>query len=125
MPKLAAFPKAFMQQLCKDGTMTVSEWIALASELDVQGLEWYAGFLEMEDESNWARFREEVETRGKEIPMVCCSPDFTHPEAAFREIEIEKQFSQKNQLLLSCVLDSLLHHPTCFELPNHQNLSII
>ena len=23
--------------------------------------------------------------------MVCCSPDFTHPEAAFREIEIEKQ----------------------------------
>ena len=40
MPKLAAFPKAFMQALCKDGTMSVSEWIALASELDVEGLEW-------------------------------------------------------------------------------------
>lgn len=91
MPKLAAFPKAFMQALCKEGTMTVSEWIALASKLDVQGLEWYAGFLEMADERNWLRFRKEVEDTGKEIPMMCCSPDFTHPEAAFREREIAKQ----------------------------------
>jgi sugar phosphate isomerase/epimerase len=91
MPKLAAFPKAFMQALCKDATMTVSEWIALAADLDVQGLEWYAGFLEMEDESNWTRFRREVEDTGKVIPMMCCSPDFTHPDAKFRENEIAKQ----------------------------------
>ena len=42
MPKLAVFPKAFMQALCKDGSMTVSQWITLAGTLDVQGLEWYA-----------------------------------------------------------------------------------
>ena len=63
MPKLAAFPKAFMQALCKDGTMTVSEWIQLASKLEIDGLEWYAGFLEMADEGNWPRFRKEVGTR--------------------------------------------------------------
>ncbi|WP_417735173.1 sugar phosphate isomerase/epimerase family protein [Rosistilla oblonga] len=91
MPKLAAFPKAFMQALCKDGTMTVSQWIDLASKLDVQGLEWYAGFLEMADQSNWARFRSEVEGHGMVIPMMCCSPDFTHPDAAFRDAEIGKQ----------------------------------
>ncbi len=91
MPKLAAFPKAFMTALCKEGTMTVSEWIQLASKLDVQGLEWYAGFLEMADETNWPRFRREVEDAGKVIPMMCCSPDFTHPDAAFREQEIAKQ----------------------------------
>jgi sugar phosphate isomerase/epimerase len=91
MPKLAAFPKAFMQALCKDGTMKVSEWINLAVKLDIDGLEWYAGFLEMADESNWKRFRSEVEANGKSIPMMCCSPDFTHPDAAFREKEIEKQ----------------------------------
>tara|TARA_R110002073_G_scaffold2230_2_gene15369 strand:+ start:170 stop:1072 length:903 start_codon:yes stop_codon:yes gene_type:complete len=90
-PKLAAFPKAFMQALCKDGTMSVSEWIELASKLDIQGLEWYAGFLEMADESNWSRFRKQVEDHGKVIPMMCCSPDFTHPDAAFREQEIAKQ----------------------------------
>lgn len=91
MPKLAAFPKAYMQALCKDGSMTVSQWIALASTLEVQGIEWYAGFLEMADERNWARFRAEVEDCGKIIPMMCCSPDFTHPDAAFRLAEIAKQ----------------------------------
>jgi sugar phosphate isomerase/epimerase len=91
MPKLAAFPKAFMQALCKEGTMTVSEWIQLAAKLDIDGLEWYAGFLEMADEKNWPRFRAEVEDAGMLIPMMCCSPDFTHPEAGFRENEINKQ----------------------------------
>ncbi len=91
MPKLAAFPKAFMQALCKDGTMKVSEWIQLASALDIDGLEWYAGFLEMEKESNWPLFRRQVEDLGKVIPMMCCSPDFTHPDAAFRSKEISKQ----------------------------------
>ncbi|MCX8238643.1 MAG: sugar phosphate isomerase/epimerase [Akkermansiaceae bacterium] len=91
MPRLAAFPKAFMQALCKDGSMTVSEWIHLAADLDIEGLEWYAGFLEMENQSNWSRFRKEVEDQGMVIPMMCCSPDFTHPDPAFRKNEIVKQ----------------------------------
>jgi len=91
MPRLAAFPKAFMQALCKDGTMTVSEWIELAVQLDIEGLEWYAGFLEMEKESSWPIFRKQVEDHGKVIPMMCCSPDFTHPDADFRAKEIAKQ----------------------------------
>ena len=91
MPKLAVFPKAFMQALCKDGTMTVSEWIDLAAPLQVDGLEWYAGFLEMADERRWPEFRKMVEGHGKTIPMLCCSPDFTHPDTNFRTKEIEKQ----------------------------------
>jgi len=91
MPKLAAFPKAFMQALCKDGTMKVSEWIELAGKLDIEGLEWYAGFIEMQDESNWKHFRKLVEEKGMTIPMMCCSPDFTHPDAGFRRNEVQKQ----------------------------------
>lgn len=91
MPKLAAFPKAFINALCKDGSMRVSEWIELAIKLDIEGLEWYAGFLEMEDEKNWQLFRRQVEDHGKLIPMMCCSPDFTHPDASFRNREIDKQ----------------------------------
>lgn len=91
MPKLAAFPKAFMQALCKDGSMRLAEWIELAVKLDIEGLEWYAGFLEMGDERNWPIFRKMVEDHGKSIPMMCCSPDFTHPASTFREKEIEKQ----------------------------------
>ncbi len=33
MPRLAAFPKAFMDQLCADGTMTIREWVDLAATL--------------------------------------------------------------------------------------------
>ncbi len=80
-----------MNALCKDGTMTVSEWIKLAVKLDIEGLEWYAGFLEMADEANWKRFRQVVESYGKTIPMMCCSPDFTHPDPKFRATEIAKQ----------------------------------
>lgn len=91
MPKLAAFPKAFMQALCKDGSMEISEWVKLAAPLQIDGLEWYAGFLEMENEKNWPGFRRMVENEGMVIPMMCCSPDFTHRDKAFRENEIRKQ----------------------------------
>jgi len=80
-----------MTALCRDGGMSVSDWIRLAAPLGLEGLEWYAGFLEMADERNWPRFRAEVEAHGMTIPMVCCSPDFTHPDAAFREREIARQ----------------------------------
>ena len=91
MPKLAAFPKAFMQQLCKDGSMKIADWVKLAAPLQLDGLEWYAGFLEMADEKNWPKFRRMVENEGMVIPMMCCSPDFTHRDKAFREKEIQKQ----------------------------------
>jgi len=91
MPRLAAFPKAYMKPLCLDGSMRLSEWIEIACTLDIDGLEWYAGFLEMRNEKNWSVFRREVEGRGKQIPMLCCSPDFTHPEKDFRHEEILKQ----------------------------------
>ena len=91
MPKLAAFPKAFMQALCKDGNMKLSQWIDMASALKIDGLEWYAGFIEMADEKQWPRFRKLVEDRGKVIPMMCCSPDFTHTDVTFRKKEIAKQ----------------------------------
>ena len=68
MPKLAVFPKAYMQALCKDGTMSLSQWIELAAQLKVDGLEWYAGFLEMKDETRWESFRKQVEDHGMQIP---------------------------------------------------------
>ncbi len=101
MPKLSAFPKAYMPALCKDGTMKLAEWFDLAATLDVDGLEFYAGFIEMADETKWPEFRKRVEDLGMVIPMLCCSPDFTHPDAAFREKEIAKQ---KYRIDMACTL---------------------
>ncbi len=91
MPKLAAFPKLYMQSLCKDGTMNLAQWVDVASELPVEGLEWYAGFLEMQDHANWQPLRRKVEEKGLSIPMMCCSPDFTHPDPEFRREQMDKQ----------------------------------
>jgi sugar phosphate isomerase/epimerase len=90
-PKLAVFPKAFMTALCKDGTMSLREWIEMACYLDIDGLEWYAGFLEMKEEKNWSECRYLVEQHGKTIPMLCCSPDFTNPDFDFRQAQINQQ----------------------------------
>ncbi len=91
MPKLAAFPKAYMDQLCVDGTMTIEEWIELASKLDLDGLEFYSGFLELKNQGAAAQSRELAEERRLAIPMLCCSPDFTHPDLSFRQEQITHQ----------------------------------
>lgn len=91
MPKLAAFPKAYMHALCKDGSMKLAEWFQLASGLGVDGIEFYAGFLEMQDRANWHNVRQQVDQLGLRVPMMCCSPDFTHPDRHFREEQIAKQ----------------------------------
>ena len=101
MPKLAAFPKAFMQQLCRDGSMTIAQWTDLAAPLGVEGLEFYSGFLELADSANWSAARRTVEERGMVIPMLCCSPDFTNPDAAVRAQEILKE---KNWIRMSAAL---------------------
>ncbi len=91
MPKLAAFPKAFMKELCRDGTMQLRQWIDLAAPLGLDGLEYYCGFLELADARRWPALRRDVESRGLVVPMLCCSPDFSHPDATFRQQEIEKE----------------------------------
>lgn len=101
MPKLAAFPKAFMRALCKDGTMTLREWVDLAAPLRLDGLEYYSGMLELADPARWPGARREVESRGMVIPMLCCSPDFSQPEAEARKAEIEKE---KNWIRMAATL---------------------
>ena len=71
--------------------MTLREWVDLAAPLGLDGLEYYSGFHELADPARWAEARRTVESRGMVIPMLCCSPDFSHPDAAFRRAEVEKE----------------------------------
>lgn len=94
MPQLAAFPKAYMTELCKTGTMRLSEWIDLASTLEVDGLEFYCGFLDLDPQrvaNGVALARKQAEEKGLVIPMLCCSPDFTHPDPEFRKAQVERE----------------------------------
>jgi len=91
MPRLAVFPKAYMRQLCREGSMTLREWVDLAAPLGVEGLEFYGGFLELAEQARWPAARRLVEERGLVIPMLCCSPDFAQPDEALRRAEIERE----------------------------------
>jgi sugar phosphate isomerase/epimerase len=91
MPKLAVFPKAYIDGLVVDGSMSLDEWIDVAATLDVPGLEFYSGMLDLQDASRWPYYRRRVAERGMEIPMLCCSPDFTHPDARFRRQQVDHQ----------------------------------
>jgi len=90
MPKLAAFPKGFIKQLVS-GQMSIFEWIKLADELRVDGLEFYNNFADVKDSKNWSTVRKAVEETGMVIPMMCASPDFTIPDPHLRKQEVERE----------------------------------
>ena len=90
MPKLAAFPKGFIKQLVS-GQMSIYEWIKLADELNVDGLEFYNDFADLKDPSNWPKIKTAVEETGMVIPMMCASPDFTIPDQSLRKKEVDKE----------------------------------
>ena len=89
-PTLAAFPKCYMDQLCVGRTMTLFEWIELASTLGVDGLEFYSGFLE-DDEPFLSEVKAALERHNLAMPMLCCSPDFTQPDPLLLQREIERE----------------------------------
>ena len=89
--KLAAFPKCFMDQIVVERSMSLFDWIAMAADLPVEGLEFHHGFLETLDTSYLERVRAALERRGLEMPMLCCSPDFTKPGAEERRQEVERE----------------------------------
>jgi sugar phosphate isomerase/epimerase len=89
-PRLAAFPKCYMDALCVHRTMTVFEWIELAATLGVDGLEFYAGFVE-DDATFLKKVKAALEQHNLAMPMLCCSPDFTQPDPLLLQAEIERE----------------------------------
>ncbi len=89
--KLAAFPKCYMDELVRDRTMTLFQWIDMAADLPVDGLELYDGTLTSHDEAYLEKVREAHARHKFEMPMLCCSSDFTKPDADDRRKEVEHQ----------------------------------
>lgn len=88
MPRLAAFPKGFFDALV-ERRMTVYQWIDLAGQLGLEGVELYPKFLDSLESAELRKVRKEANSRGMELPMFCNSPDFTKPDPADRAREVE------------------------------------
>jgi sugar phosphate isomerase/epimerase len=91
MPQLAAFPKAWLDDLCLSDKMTIWQWVEVGASLHLDGLEFYTGFRELADPKAWPEARRVAEDHGLVIPMLCCSPDFTHPDPAFRQKQVDSE----------------------------------
>ena len=83
--RLSAFPKCYLDDIAGRRTMTVFQWIDMARQLDADGLEMYEGFFASLDSGYLDSVAEAIRAAGFEMPMLCCSPDFTQPDPEGRK----------------------------------------
>lgn len=89
--RISVFPKGDLPALAIDRTMTVFDWIEKAKVLPAEGLELYGGMFWQIDDAFVDRVGEELTAAGFEMPMMCVSPDFTHPDVSVRAAEFDRQ----------------------------------
>jgi len=71
--------------------MSVFDWIEMARSLDADGLEMYEGFFTSFDPDYIDQVGAAISSAGFVMPMLCCSPDFTNPDADARKRAIERE----------------------------------
>ena len=71
--------------------MSVFDWIEQAKSLDADGLEMYEGFFTSLDDTYIDDVADAIRDAGFAMPMLCCSPDFTHPQHDKRRAAIDYQ----------------------------------
>src|SRR3954447_19547918 len=89
--RISAFPKCFLDDIASHRSMSVFDWISMAGQLDCEGLELYEGFLLTLDSAYLDSVTEALRSGGFEMPMLCCSPDFTNPDADYRKAQLEHE----------------------------------
>jgi sugar phosphate isomerase/epimerase len=89
--RIAAFPKAYIAPMVVHRTMTVYDWIDQARALPVDGLELHTGFFWEGTTAELDRVGAALAEASFEMPMLCASPDFTHPDRDQRRREVDEQ----------------------------------
>ena len=89
--RLSAFPKCFIDEIAGQRSMSVFEWIEMAKELDADGLEMLDGFFTSLEPGYLDSVGEAIHAAGFAMPMLCCSPDFTHPDADERKRAADRE----------------------------------
>ncbi len=89
--KISAFPKCYLDRIAGDRSMTVFEWVEMARTLDADGLEMYEGFFTSLDPGYLDTVGDAIRTAGFAMPMLCCSPDFTNPDADARKRAVDRE----------------------------------
>ena len=89
--QIAAFPKCYLDDISQHRTMTVFDWIELSRPLGAEGLEMYEGFFTSLDDAYIDSVGAAIAATGCAMPMLCCSPDFTNPDADARKRALDHE----------------------------------
>jgi sugar phosphate isomerase/epimerase len=89
--KISAFPKCYLDDIAVHRSLSVFDWIEMAKTLDADGLEMYEGFFTSLDPGYLDSVGEAIASAGFAMPMLCCSPDLSHPDADERKRQIERE----------------------------------
>ncbi len=91
--RISAFPKCYLDTIAGTREMSVFDWIEMAKQLDADGLEMYDGFFTSVEPAYLDSVGDAIHGAGFEMPMLCCSPDFTNPDADARKRAVEREIS--------------------------------
>jgi sugar phosphate isomerase/epimerase len=90
--RISVFPKGELDAIVVDHTLSVFDWITQARQLDIEGLELYSGMFTDDAGVDFVdRVGEALASAGFEMPMLCASPDFTHPDPDERKRQIDDE----------------------------------
>jgi sugar phosphate isomerase/epimerase len=89
-PRISVFPKCYFDALCR-GEMDYVAWVRSAATLGAEGLEHYDGFFRSLRDSDVEPALAAMTETGQVSSMLCFSPDFTHPDAAERARQVDRQ----------------------------------
>jgi sugar phosphate isomerase/epimerase len=89
-PRISVFPKCYFDDLYH-GRRDYLAWLREAATLGAEGVEHYDGFFRSLDADGLAPVQEVLRQTGQVSSLLCFSPNFTHPDAAERKKEVERQ----------------------------------
>jgi sugar phosphate isomerase/epimerase len=90
IPRISVFPKCYFDELVR-GEREYVQWIHDAATLGGEGVEHYDEFFPSYEERDVGPVMEAMRETGQISSMLCFSPDFTHPDAGERRVQVERQ----------------------------------
>lgn len=89
--KISAFPKCYIDDISVTHSMSLFEWIEMSKVLGAEGLEMYEGFFLNLEDAYIDSVGATLQKAGYEMPMLCCSPDFTNPNSDTRKRAVDHE----------------------------------
>jgi len=85
--QISCIPICLFKELLHDKTLSIKDWINMAVDLGLDGIEMYEPYLESWDEPYMIQLADSVYNAGLQISMFTSYSDFSSPDVAKREQE--------------------------------------